>query len=148
MDQNVTIAIVVAILAILAVVFILRSRASKGEPTLPPGEVHHDTVTDGAAVAAADIAGQFLGVDATPGPADDLTQLKGLGPKAQSVLNGIGVTRFDQLAALTPAQIAQVDAQMGTFTGRITRDQWVEQARLLATGDVPGFETKFGKLGG
>lgn len=148
MDQNTTIAIIVAILAILAVVFILRSRASRGKQAPPAHEVPHDTVADSAAVAAADIAGQFLGVDATPGPADDLTQLKGLGPKAQGVLNGIGVTHFAQLAALTPAQVAQVDAQMGPFAGRITRDQWIEQARLLSIGDIPGFEEKFGKLGG
>ena len=43
--------------------------------------------------------------------------------------------------------IARVDAQMGNFKGRIVRDRWVEQARLLADGDIAGFEATFGKLG-
>jgi predicted flap endonuclease-1-like 5' DNA nuclease len=52
------------------------------------------------------------------------------------------------MAAWTDADIAAVDAQMGTFQGRIRRDRWVEQARLLAKGDTAAFEAEFGKLGG
>ncbi|ARS27956.1 hypothetical protein [Sphingomonas sp. KC8] len=147
------VAIAAIVIAILAVVLVLRGR---GQPSAPPTqtpaaaprEEHHDHITDAAAVATADIAGQFLGIDTTPGGPDDLTRLKGLGPKAAGVLNGMGVSQYAQLAALSPAQIAKIDAAMGAFAGRIQRDQWVEQARLLASGDIPGFEAKFGKLGG
>ena len=38
----------------------------------------------------------------------------------------------------------RVDALMGRFAGRIRRDQWVEQARLLAAGDSAGFAAQFG----
>jgi len=84
---------------------------------------------------------------ATPsGAADDLRQLKGVGPKLAARLGELGITRFDQIAALGPAEIAALDAQLGTFKGRITRDNWVEQAGYLARGDIAGFEARFGKL--
>lgn len=84
------------------------------------------------------------------GATDDppLTVLKGLGPKAAAQLATLGVGSIHQLAALSPAQVAEADAKMGSFAGRIERDRWVEQARLLAAGDVAGFERAFGKLGG
>ena len=81
------------------------------------------------------------------GPPDELTRMKGVGPKVVAMLNGMGVTRYDQIAAWTEADVARVDAQLGAFKGRIVRDQWVEQARLLAAGDTAGYEAKFGKLG-
>jgi predicted flap endonuclease-1-like 5' DNA nuclease len=81
------------------------------------------------------------------GPADELTRMKGVGPKVASMLSAMGITRYDQIAAWSDHDVARVDAQLGTFKGRITRDQWVEQARLLAAGDRAGFEAKFGKLG-
>ena len=62
------------------------------------------------------------------------------------MLHGLGVTRFSQIAAWTDEDIARIDASLGTFAGRITRDNWVEQAKLLAAGDTAGFEGKFGKL--
>ncbi len=74
--------------------------------------------------------------------------LKGLGPKAAIRLAELGIASIDQLAALSPERISAIDAEMGNFSGRIARDRWVEQARLLAAGDLTGFEKAFGKLGG
>lgn len=85
---------------------------------------------------------------ANSGSSQPLTLLKGLGPKAAARLGELGVTSVDQLAALSPGQIADIDAQMGSFAGRISRDRWIEQAKLLAAGDIAGFEAAFGKLGG
>lgn len=81
------------------------------------------------------------------GPADELTRMKGVGPKVAAMLNGLGVTRYDQIAAWSDDDVTRIDAQLGTFKGRVTRDQWVEQARLLAAGDTAGYEARFGKLG-
>lgn len=83
----------------------------------------------------------------TTGPADPLTRLKGLGPKAEAALNALGITRFEQIASWSEIDVARIDQQMGAFKGRITRDRWVEQARYLAAGDTAGFEATFGKLG-
>lgn len=87
---------------------------------------------------------------ATPAPtafADGpVTQLKGLGPKVAARLAEAGVTTIGQIAALDDAQAQALDAQLGTFAGRMARDRWVEQARLLAAGDRAAFEAVFGKL--
>ena len=77
---------------------------------------------------------------------DDLRQLKGVGPKLVALLGELGVTRFDQIAAWTAADVETIDAQLGTFKGRIVRDNWIEQAGFLAEGDIAGFEARFGKL--
>lgn len=88
---------------------------------------------------------------APPAPAasveGDITQLKGLGPKLAAALAQLGYTRLDQIATLTPDQAGALDAQLGSFQGRMTRDRWIEQARLLVAGDRAGYEAAFGKLG-
>jgi predicted flap endonuclease-1-like 5' DNA nuclease len=78
---------------------------------------------------------------------DDLTRIKGLGPKIALLLGELGVTRFAQIAAWTPEEVESIDAKLGRFAGRIVRDQWVEQAKLLAAGDETGFTAKFGNNG-
>ena len=78
--------------------------------------------------------------------ADNLTRIKGLGPKIATLLRSLGVTRFDQIAAWSEADVARIDSQLGTFQGRIARDNWIEQARSLSAGDVSGFEARFGKV--
>lgn len=83
---------------------------------------------------------------AATGDADDLRKIKGVGPKLIALLQSLGVTQFAEIAAWTDADIDRVDAQLGTFAGRIRRDNWVEQAKFLAAGDTAGFEGKFGKL--
>lgn len=77
---------------------------------------------------------------------DDLSRLKGVGPKLKTQLTALGVTRFAQIAAWTDADIATIDAQLGSFRGRPVRDQWVDQAKYLASGDVAGFEIKYGRV--
>lgn len=77
---------------------------------------------------------------------DDLTRLKGVGPKLAAQLASLGYTSFAQIAALSPADAEALDAQLGSFKGRLTRDRWIEQAAYLAKGDVAGFEAAFGKL--
>lgn len=96
------------------------------------------------ASAAADAPGATA--DEGPG-AQPTTLLKGLGPKIATRLGELGITRVDQLAWLDDAEAAQLDAQLGVFTGRMERDRWREQARLLAQGDLTGYEAQFGKLG-
>ncbi|BBF68441.1 hypothetical protein [Sphingomonas bisphenolicum] len=77
---------------------------------------------------------------------DDLLRLKGVGPKLKALLVELGVTRYAQVAAWGDADIAAIDAKLGNFKGRPVRDQWVDQAKYLAAGDIAGFEAKYGKL--
>ena len=88
-----------------------------------------------------------VAVPASPGASDDLCRIKGVGPKIAAQLGTMGIVRFEQLAALDASAQAALDAQLGSFTGRMTRDRWIEQADLLARNDVTGFEAQFGKLG-
>jgi predicted flap endonuclease-1-like 5' DNA nuclease len=76
-----------------------------------------------------------------------LTTIKGLGPKVAAMLAERGFTRVDQLAALSAEDASALDIQLGAFTGRMTRDRWIEQAKLLAAGDTAAYEAVFGKLG-
>lgn len=83
----------------------------------------------------------------TPAPGgDDLSRIKGLGPKLAALIGEFGVTSFAQIAAWSEADIDRIDAQLGVFAGRIRRDSWVEQAKFLAAGDTAGFEGKFGRV--
>lgn len=82
----------------------------------------------------------------TTGGGDDLTRIKGLGPKLRDLLASMGVTRFDQVASWSEADIDRIDSQLGQFAGRIRRDNWIEQAKYLAAGDRAGYENRFGKL--
>jgi predicted flap endonuclease-1-like 5' DNA nuclease len=80
------------------------------------------------------------------GEPDDLMQIKGIGPKLNALLQTLGVTRFDQIAAWGDDDVAEVDQFLENFRGRVTRDAWIAQAAYLAKGDIAGFEAKFGKL--
>ncbi|WP_109467410.1 endonuclease [Albibacillus kandeliae] len=98
----------------------------------------------GAAVPAAAAAeGRAPGaVDAARGgKADNLKKIKGVGPKLEGVLNGVGVYHFDQIAAWSEADVAWADENLVGFKGRVSRDDWVAQAKILASGG----ETEFSK---
>jgi predicted flap endonuclease-1-like 5' DNA nuclease len=106
--------------------------------------------SDGAVAVSADVPTSISTPDEThtAAIATDLTQIKGLGPKLAATLAEQGITRVDQIAALTPEAAAELDAKLGTFQGRMARDRWIEQAKLLSAGDRAGYEAAFGKLGG
>lgn len=77
---------------------------------------------------------------------DDLKRIKGVGPKLEALLNSLGVTSYSQIAAWDDDEIDRIDAQLGVFAGRIRRDDWPAQAGYLASGDMAGFEQRFGRL--
>ena len=84
---------------------------------------------DDAALEAGDKP-QFLDAPREGGP-DDLTRIKGVGPKLAGILHEIGVHHFDQIAAWTEEEVAYMDARL-SFHGRIGREGWIEQAARLA----------------
>lgn len=145
---------VIALVLVLALVFLLRRGKS-----LPEKREYRDVLSEGAAPAARNSAL----IDAPPAAAivpppvmaeapppsdegDDLTRIKGLGPKISTALRALGVTRYAEIAAWTDEDVARIDAQLGAFAGRATRDNWIEQAKLLAGGDTAAYEARFGKL--
>ncbi|MET1754447.1 hypothetical protein ABVV53_03045 [Novosphingobium sp. RD2P27] len=83
---------------------------------------------------------------AAAGEPDDLRRIKGIGPKLLTTLHALGVNRFEHIASWTDADLDALDNKLGAFAGRPRRDSWVEQARLLSSGDTAAYEAKFGKL--
>ncbi len=75
------------------------------------------------------------------GKADDLKLIKGVGPKLEQMLHDMGVYHFGQIAAWGDAEIAWADENLKGFKGRVSRDDWVEQAKKLAAGE----QTEFSK---
>lgn len=79
--------------------------------------------------------------DPKGGQPDDLKQIKGVGPKLEQACHDLGIYHFDQIAAWSPEQVAWVDENLVGFKGRVSRDGWVDQAKILAAGG----ETEFSK---
>lgn len=64
--------------------------------------------------------------------AGDLRQIKGIGPKIEAALNGLGVYHIDQIAAWSQPNVDWVDHHLA-LKGRIGRERWVEQARAMVS---------------
>jgi predicted flap endonuclease-1-like 5' DNA nuclease len=88
-----------------------------------------------------------LFMDAPRGVPDDLRLIKGVGDKLNALLTSAGIFHFRQVANWDATDIDQVDAKLEIFKGRITRDDWVAQAKLLAAGKHDEFERIYGKMG-
>lgn len=84
-----------------------------------------------AAAAQPDTGREAVTESAAAGSGDDLTAIKGLGPKAAEKLHDLHVTRYAQIAAWSDADVARFDRELNA-RGRIVRDEWVAQARALA----------------
>lgn len=63
--------------------------------------------------------------------ADDLKVISGIGPKLEQALNGKGIFRFADIARWSASEAKRIEAELG-LDGRIARDGWVEQAKVLA----------------
>ena len=66
-----------------------------------------------------------------PAAPDDLKAISGIGPKLEKVLNDLGVWTYAQIAGWGTQEVAWVDDYL-SFSGRIGRDKWIEQAAALA----------------
>jgi predicted flap endonuclease-1-like 5' DNA nuclease len=155
-------AILIAVILIAIAAFLLLRPRQRVQLTQQDGPVRphmqarqeHEGrgIASEAAAAIGDVSGQIINVPVhenlpgASGPPDDLTQLKGVGPKLARLLNDLGITRFEQLAKLSDGDLDRIDRHLGAFKGRLERDQVPLQADYLARGDEDGFEQRFGKL--
>lgn len=67
---------------------------------------------------------------------DDLSLIGGVGPKILKSLTDMGYTTYAQIANLTGDEIEKIEAEIKS-TGRIAREEWIEQAKELAAGKPP-----------
>lgn len=71
-------------------------------------------------------------LDAPIGQPDDLTAIKGIGPKLSATLNELGIYHYHQIAKWTAEECDWIDDKLA-FKGRVEREQWVEQAQALGS---------------
>ncbi|MGX5850452.1 NADH-quinone oxidoreductase subunit E [Mesorhizobium sp. PL10] len=83
------------------------------------------------------------GID-RPAAVDDLKLISGVGPKIEGILHTLGIFTFAQVASWKKAERDWVDGYLA-FQGRIDRDDWVGQAKVLAKGGVAEYIRVFGK---
>ena len=67
---------------------------------------------------------------------DDLQVIKGIGPFIEEKLNALGITTYRQIANMTAKLETQVNEAIEFFPGRVKRDQWANQAKILLGEDV------------
>ncbi|MER8383993.1 proton-conducting membrane transporter [Mesorhizobium sp. M1428] len=125
------------------------SAAKTATPKPPASKASAVPRTAPAASKAAPAAKKAATSKATataPGKANDLRRLIGIGPTNERLLKGLGVTTYAQIAAWTPDDVKRIEATLN-FDGRIERERWIEQAKLLAAGDEKEFARRFPTAG-
>ncbi len=113
---------------------------TKSEPKPEPKPEPMPAVATGVAKRPKGLAA------ARDGKADDLQRISGVGPKMEKTLNSLGFFHFDQISDWIPDEVQWVDANL-RFKGRIDREEWIQQAKLLAAGDEEKFAKRYGDKG-
>lgn len=76
------------------------------------------------------------------GKADNLKEIEGIGPAMEKLVNELGFYHFAQIASWSDADVAWVDANMKNFKGRIIRDKWVSQAKIIVSEGLEAFRIR------
>ena len=121
-------------------------------PAEPAPAPAAEPAADGPRSAAHDVSylrsvrSEALVGDAAParalGDKDDLKRIRGVGVLIEKKLNSLGISHYEQIANWTDADIERI-SRILDFKGRIERESWIEQARILATGG----QTEFSRRG-
>ena len=127
---------------------------------LPPGSISGGAaaeagLADRVAAAAPAVAAAPAALMSTPskagptrydaprgGKADNLQEIEGIGLTMEKLLNSLGFWHFDQLAGWGDADVAWVDENLKGFKGRVTRDKWVPQARIIMAEGLERFRER------
>ena len=123
---------------------VVKTAAPAATPAAPAPAPAAVPVAEVAPAESDDGTPEFLSAAREGGP-DDLKQIKGVGPKLEKTLHGMGIYHFDQIAAWGPKEQAWMDGNLEGFKGRATRDDWVAQAKTLAAGGETAFSKKVDK---
>lgn len=80
-------------------------------------------------------------VDFVRGDLEDLKRIRGIGVLIEKKLNSLGITSYEQVANWTAADVERI-SEVLDFKGRIERENWIEQARILASGGQTEFSRR------
>jgi len=123
-----------------------RPAGERLKPVRKPGPAVTKPVAKPAAAptAAAEGEGRKPEGIAAPrgGQADNLKEIEGIGPVLEKLCHELGIFHFDQIAAWGPDEIAWMDGNLKGFRGRITRDRWVAQAKLIVSEGLEAFRIR------
>jgi len=122
------------------------SPAAKPAPKAAAAKKQAAAAKPGAGAASPKPAAKTAAPKAASGKGDNLRRLIGIGPVNEKLLKGQGVTTFAQIAAWTPADVERIEHAL-QFGGRVERERWIEQAKLLAAGDEAEFARRFPTAG-
>ena len=111
---------------------------SKGKPVVDGNSASATPLaTPDAKAPATEIAAPEGGIApkglnaARNGVADDLQKIEGIGPVLEKLCHGLGIFHFDQIAGWGADEITWMDGNLKGFRGRVSRDKWVAQAKLI-----------------
>ncbi len=96
-----------------------------------------------AAAASTEGGVKPTGLDAPRGgQVDDLKTIEGIGPKLEELCNNLGIYHFDQIANWGADDVAWMDSNLPRFKGRVTRDKWVNQAKIIVEQGIEVFKER------
>jgi NADH-quinone oxidoreductase subunit E len=125
-------AIAAGLVSPLAKAVVEKSKAAKAEPAADAKPEKATAKADATPAAVAEGGAKPKGLKAArKGVADDLQKIEGIGPVLEKLCHGLGIFHFDQIAAWGLPEIAWMDGNLKGFRGRVTRDKWVAQAKLI-----------------
>ncbi|HKZ96453.1 MAG TPA: hypothetical protein VJ045_05690 [Hyphomicrobiaceae bacterium] len=122
-------------------------RANGTKPAVTPASPPRSDLTGFRSVRSQALRGEMVGAIAgARGAFDDLKRIRGIGVLIEKKLNSLGVTTYEQIANWTGADAGRI-SQILDFKGRIERESWVEQARILASGGETEFSRRVDRGG-
>jgi predicted flap endonuclease-1-like 5' DNA nuclease len=150
----VAIGVVVALLAgiVLGLPWGGAAPAPRKAMPMAPAAAAPKAMSEPAAAPAAFMAAPVAAAPASDGPerlkaprggkADNLKEIEGIGPAMEKLVNEMGFYHFAQIASWSDADVSWVDANMTSFKGRITRDKWVAQAKIIVNEGLEAFRER------
>lgn len=118
------------------------AEASVAAPIAKPAPVLA-AVIDDATIAAAGAGTKPAGLSAPRGgKSDDLKNIEGVGPVLERLCHDMGIYHFDQIAGWGAGEVAWMNANLKGFKGRVGRDKWVAQARLIGSVGLEEFKRR------
>ncbi len=87
---------------------------------------------------------QPIALASAPAAIDELKRIKGIGAVIEQTLNDLGVYTFEQISTWDESNIAWVENHL-SFPGRVTREEWVQQAKTLSAGGDTDFSKRVDK---
>ncbi len=120
----------------------IKENAARTEPTAVPttGSPRSDLSTLRSVRSAA--YRPMEGMSArSAGAIDDLKRIRGVGVLIEKKLNSLGITNYEQIASWSGADVDRISRVLD-FKGRIERENWIEQARILASGGQTEFSRR------